>query len=440
MLIQLTKFGGKVPAIHDPAFLPDGKSQAAIDCRFDEYGVTPYLSDTVMQAAVKAGTVSLYRYYNNYDSNEYFFAWTTDVDAVTAPLPNDAYSRVYYTESGLFKVTDKDLFKSGGTQYPMQYRWPCPPAPSTAPVITGTASGTDPTLLETKAYVYIYVNGYGDEGPPSYASNEIDVYDGNSITITNISAGALDPLFNVTTVRIYRLNQTSSGTAIYQYVDEVAFGTTSYVDTILDADLAEELPSLEWDGAPTGLAGLISLPNGVLAGFVGNLVCLSVPYYPHAWPASYQQAVDRPIIALGAFGSTIVVLTEGQPYLLVGNDPSNMVMEKMDIGFSCMSKRGVIQAGEMVAYPSPEGLVVIGPQVREVVTAKIMTRDQWNALYNPSTISAFYWNGKYVAFYTSGGVNGGFVYDFKTGDLFDLDFYATAGFYDKTAGILFLQE
>jgi hypothetical protein len=154
---------------------------------------------------------------------------------------------------------------------------------------------------------------------------------------------------------------------------------------------------------------------------------------------SYQKAVDRDIVAIGAYGTTIVVVTKGQPYLSVGNDPANMVLEKMDIGFSCMSKRGLIQMGDIIAYPSPEGLVVIGPQVHEVVTAKLLTMDQWINTYNPSTISAYYWQGKYIGFYTSFGYQGGFMMDLKTGDFLDLAFYATAGYHDKTNGVLFLQ-
>jgi len=440
MLITLNKFGGTMPLILDPAFLPEGKSQQAICCRFDQRGLTPFLDDVLQETSTRSGLkVSIFRYYNTVDGEKYFFTWITDVDAVTAPLANDVYARVYYTEGGLFKVTDSNLFKQGGTVYPMEFRWPSPPAPSSAPMITGTPVGTDPTLEETRAYVYTYVNDYGDEGPPSDPSNLLDIYDGNEVDVFNMDTGPYDPLYGITKKRIYRLNQTSTGTAVYQFVDEIDIAALTYTDTILDADLGEVLPSLEWDGPPSGIQGLIALPNGILAGFVDNLLCLSVPFYPHAWPARYQKPTDRTIVALGAYGSTIVVVTEGQPYLVVGNDPGNMVMEKMDLGFSCVSKRGLIQAGDLIAYPSPEGLVVIGPQVRELVTRALMTRDQWNDNYNPSSISGYYWDGKYVGFYELDGVYSGFIYDFKTGDFDDLDFYASAGYYDKTVGILFLQ-
>ena len=441
MLLQIVKFGGVLPIVVDPSFLPDGKSQAAVDCRFDQSGLTAFLADVLNTTPNRSGTIlTIFRYYNLINGNTYWFTWLTDVDAVTAPLPNDSHSRVFYTEAGLFKVTDATLFNQGGTAYPMAFLWPSPPAPTAAPVIAGTPSGSDPTLLETKGYVYTYVNSYGDEGPPSNVSNLLDMYDGDEIDVSNMDTGPTDPLYSIVSKRIYRLNQTSDGTAIYQFVAEIDISQTTYADTFLDAELGEVLPSLEWDGPPSGIEGLIALPNGVLAGFVDNLLCLSVPFYPHAWPASYQKATDKPIVAIGAYGTSIVVTTKGQPYLAVGNDPANMVMEKMDIGFACLSKRGLIQAGEIIAYPSPEGLIVIGPQVRANVTEKIMTQDQWLTTYTPSSISAYYWQGKYVGFYVTGAKKAGFIYDFKTGDWIDLDFFATAGYYDKAVGSLFLQE
>lgn len=85
-----------------------------------------------------------------------------------------------------------------------------------------------------------------------------------------------------------------------------------------------------------GIKGIISLPNGSLAGFVGNILCFSEPYHPHAWPVSYQKYVDKPIVALGAFGTTIAVLTADKPYLAVGSHSSNVVMEAMDLGHACI--------------------------------------------------------------------------------------------------------
>lgn len=431
MLVTVDIFGGIVPKIVDPLLVPPNRSQTAINCVFARGGVSPLDTDLFDWTPAKVAALTLYEYYSL--GTRYGFTWNTDVDAVRAPQLNDAYNRVYYTEEGVFKVTDKNLFNQGGTDYPMVSYIPSPLAPTGTPIVSGTASGSDPTLLETRGYVYTLVNGYGQEGPPSPVSNLLDLYDGDTATITGMDVSA-DSAYLITKKRIYRINQGTSG-AEYQFVEEISLVTASYDDTVLDADLGEVLASTEWDGPPAGISGLISLPDGSLAGFVGNLLCRSVPYYPHAWPASYQKAVDRDIVVLGAYGTTIVVLTEGQPYLCIGNDPSNTVMERMDLGFSCLSKRGRIQAGEIVVYPCAEGLAAIGPGASGIVTEEVIDPDRWIQKYQPSTIHAYYWQGKYVGFY---GGTGGFVFDLKTKDLVDLDFYATAGFYDKTDGTLYL--
>ena len=402
-----------------------------MNCHFDNGGVAPFDTDLLDSVPAKTLAKSLYEYYNS--GARYSFTWNTDVDVVRAPQLSDSYNRVYYSEGGVFRVTDKNLFNQGGTDYPMASRIPSPLAPTLTPVIAGTPGGADPTLLETRGYVYTLVNGYGQEGPPSLASNLIAFYDGDTVNVSSmdVTAGAD---YWITKKRIYRINQGTGG-AEYQFVVEIDLATASYADTILDANLGEVLTSTEWDGPPAGISGLIALPDGSLAGFVGNLLCRSVPYYPHAWPASYQKAVDRDIVALGAYGTTVVVLTEGQPYLSIGNDPSNTVMERMDLGFSCLSKQGKVQAGEVVIYPCAEGLAAVGPGASGVITEEAIDQDRWLQKYLPSTIRAYYWQGKYVGFY---GGTGGFVFDLKSKNLTDLDFYATAGFYDKTDGTLFL--
>lgn len=545
---------------------------------------------------------------------KFYLTWDTDVDAVEGPIPNDSYKRLFYTEEGILKATNKYLF----SLVPMDFYLPCPPAPiklihaeppqdlaspgsdsgnlatdggscsgessylaNTADKAidgntgtywrssilnkphwwqydfggspqainyvsisygsnvgghgpsdftilasnTGTFTGEhvilyqatgvtwpdtilkqvfrftnatayrfiridvtrgfprvppvgfdirivelemhvvvapttiDLTLLETRGYIYTFVNGYGEEGPPSFVSNLIDTYDGKAVTLTGMSipseitpanddllgATGLDySYYNIQYKRIYRINQLAGGSAQYQFVAEIPANDTNYIDNVLDSSLGEVCPSLEWDQAPIGMKGLIALANGVLAGFIQNAVCFSVPYYPHAWVVAWQKPTTRNIVALGAFGTTVCAVTEGQPYLVVGNHPADAVMEKMDVGLSCMSKRGLIHIGNIIVYPSPEGLIGISAAGIDLLMgdAFITNRSefrQWWLKYNPTTLSGYYWEGKYIGFYMGlDGIGAGFIFDLKTRDMVDLDFYATAGYYDPTEGILYL--
>jgi hypothetical protein len=446
MLLDFQKFGGTAPKILDPALLGD-KSQVAQNVRFDQGGIAPLLTDLLIQATGTTDTiVSIITYFLTTDAITYFLQWDSDVDAVRVPIGSDIYNRVFYTEGGVFKATDKDLFKLGGTAYPMDYYLPCPPAPIDAIVAVPTVVGSDPTLLETRGYVYTYVNSYGEEGPPSPVSNLFDIYDGNTCDLSGMDTDAgLDARYKITLKRIYRINMTASGTAQYQFVVEIAVATTTYSDTKDNAELGEILATAEWEAPPSGITGIINLPNGMLAGIVpdNNLVCFSVPFYPHAWPASYQKATERKPVGLGAFGNTVIALTQGQPYAIIGNDPANLVSEKIDIDYSCMSKRGIVNMGSTIVYPAPQGLVGINPQGATLLTAEILTSVQWQALYNPSSITAFQWEDKYIAFYYHlqnliPVFWAGFIFDLKTKDLIDLDFFADAGYFDPSTGILYL--
>ncbi len=431
MLIEVTTFKGLVPKIIDPALLPVGNSQKAVNCRFDHGGVSSLEEDTPVQD-LSSPPLSIYR---NSDGN--FFVFSSDTDICTAPLANDAYGRVFFVQNGSLRVTDQSLYKKGTGNYPRSSYNPSPLAPVSAPTVTAYPSTGDPTLEETRGYVYTYVNGYGSEGPPSPVSNLVDLWDGDTVVISGIVT-SVNSDYNVKSIRIYRINQSSTG-AQFQFVAEVNILDSTYTDTELDSSLGEVLPSLEWDAAPTGIKGLIALPNGSFAGFFGNTLCFSEPYYPHAWPVKYQKSVDKPIVGLGSFGTTVAVLTSGKPKLAVGDQPSNVVMEDMDLGFAAMSKRGIVQAGDMVIYPSPEGLIAISPTVRDNLTELLLSRENWSLLYNPPSITAFFWEGHYVAFYTKlSGETAGFIFNIRNKELNDISFVATAGYRDPGTGILFL--
>ena len=109
MLIQITAFGGIAPQVIDPALLPPNKSQQAINCRFDRGGVTALQNDLFSAEQVKTGLLlTIYRY-----EEGSFFTWPSDVDVCEAPNPGDEYGRVYFTEYGELKVTDKYIYIQG---------------------------------------------------------------------------------------------------------------------------------------------------------------------------------------------------------------------------------------------------------------------------------------------------------------------------------------
>lgn len=282
----------------------------------------------------------------------------------------------------------------------------------TATEVTSTTSSQTIELetKESRAYVFTYVTGWGEESAPSDPVI-VELYPGTqtvAITMESPPTGN----FNIQTRRIYRSVTSAAGTNYY-FVDEVPVGQQVYTDDVKGTDLAEPLPSLNWAMPPEDLKGLIAMPNGFLAGFTGRDIYFSEAYYLHAWPIEYMQSVDYPIVGLGQFGQSLVVLTTGSPYLLTGTDPSAMTLEKLDFEQSCVSARSISRLGSGVAWASPDGLAYVGPDGMNVITDGLFTRKEWQAL-NPSSIIAAQHDNRYYGFYDN-GTKAGFVFDPKNG-------------------------
>jgi hypothetical protein len=433
MLVKAEQFGGVAPKIA-PRLLPPTAAQIAVNCKLGSGSLRPWKVPLFVQAPTKTGTKqSLFLY-----TNQYWFHWLTDVNAVKCPIAGDTWERVYYTGDGVPKMTANDIaVQGGGTNYPNNSYTLGVPAPAASPsaAATGTITNTDVTMIETRAYIYTYVSAYGEEGAPCLASATIDVAPGQSVNLSSMSA-APSGSFNIATKRIYRTN-TGDTTTAYQFVAEIPVSNTTYSDTIASAALGEVLPSLDWDMPPASLSGLIALPNGSLAGFYGNQLCFSEPYQPHAWPIKYRMPTDYPLVAIGAFGTSILVTTTGMPYVVTGLEPGSMTSEKAEKGEACVSKRGLVDMGYAVVYPGPDGLWIAGPGILQKATDKIMARDDWQS-FNPSSITGCLFDGKYIGFYNN-GTPGAFVFDPITQDFTTTDIYATAVFLVQATGKLYLQ-
>lgn len=194
------------------------------------------------------------------------------------------------------------------------------------------------------------------------------------------------------TKRIYR---TAGSTGAWQLVAEGVTGTT-YNDTLLDAQiLGDALISDGWDPPPVAMKGIVSLPNGSMAGFDGQTVYLSEPFQPHAWPAAYQKGrkSNFPIVGISATADgTIVVATEGMPYIITGYEPATMIMQRVEEPVPCLSAKSVCSVGSGVVYATRGGLVLIGQAGPTMLTSNLFSDEDWYAL-SPETMRCEYARG-----------------------------------------------
>lgn len=214
------------------------------------------------------------------------------------------------------------------------------------------------------------------------------------------------------TKRIYRTLTTASGDE-YHYVATITVATTTYNDTTSDETVAlgEVLPSTTWAMPPVTMKGIIIMANGIACGFFGNEVCFSEPFKPYAWPVAYRQTYDQDIVAIGVAGTTLVGMTEGNPFTITGVEPVTMGggMEKLGVAWPCMAKRGVASFAFGVGYPAPQGLVIIGGQ-SDIVTKDLFTLKEWSEL-NPDTFIAASADNRYYSGYSADDSNLMFVID-----------------------------
>lgn len=262
---------------------------------------------------------------------------------------------------------------------------------------------------ETRSYVYTYVTAYGEEGPPSEPSETVDIDPESPVTVSSIS-GAPTGNYNVTKVYLYRTAVGNVGTT-FQFVKELLIGVASTTDNVPQSALGEVIPSTDWLPPPSDLQGLRLMANGIAIGWSQEkTLCFSEPYLPHAFPASARMSVEYPVVGIGVFGQSAVILTKGHPYIVTGFDPASMTAAKIPLEQACVSKRSIVETGDGVMYASPDGLVYISPGGSRLATAGVLSQDQWQAL-NPSSIHGYWHESRYHGFYTVSGTTKMFIFD-----------------------------
>ena len=437
MKLGTRTFGGMVPRA-EPHLLTDSQAQLAVNAKVWRGSLQPLHANAVIVGLAKPGTKrTIYRFGRDLDSDsQYWFHWLNDTDVAEGPIPDDPNERTYYTEAGQPpKVTDASI-ALGGTTYPVVSYLLGLPTPVLSAIVTVGGTGADGAIAQTTSAIYTYVSAWGEEGPPSAASTLVDVATGQTITVANMS-GPPSGAYNVALKRIYIAN-TSSGTANYQFWREVPAGTASITDVLTFTDLAESISDPYLSPPPTDLFGILAHPNGFMIGFSGKRVCRSEVNMPHGWPVAYTDPVSHKIVGGAMIGTSCVVCTQKKTYLGVASDPINWQLTELEINQPCVSKRSIVEADGSVLYASPDGLIsVAGDGTAVNVTDAIFTPDQWQA-YKPESISAYFFKGAYLAFYDNGSTQGGFVIDAKNSEVYNLGFYATAGYSDPRRNALFL--
>lgn len=406
--VVIRAFGGISPKT-PPRRLSETQAQTADKCAVFNGALRPAKDVSGTTVATKpSSTQTIYKFgQDSTNETSGWLAFNSDVDVARGQINGDTEEWTFYTGDGAPKA-----IRSGYTASPISMGIAAPTAALTALADSATLpADTDSLTEETRLYTYTFVYKIGGrdiESAPAPGSNLVDIYPGQSANLYGFQTPSL-----ATHYRIYR-----STAGVYLFVAEIslatgqaASSTSPYEDDIDPELLAEELPSLYWAEPPTNLAGLINMPNGVMAGFVGRDVYFCEPYVPHAWPEKYRQALDYPVVGLGRMDTTLAVLTKGTPYFIQGSHPDSVVVVKSDLEQACSSKRSIVSFNNSVFYCSPDGLIALTPSGSRNITDSMFTKEQWQDLVDPTSVTADHYESRYVGFYNNGTDSGSFIFD-----------------------------
>ena len=418
MKLAQAVFAGMAPRV-EPHLLEESQGQDATNCKLVSGALQALYDSIVASSPSGSSLVDLY----NFDGT--WLTFTAKTNIARAPGYNTD-NRFYYTVSG--SAPRKALKASYPTSFKMGV-----PKPASIPTITlyTDPGGIGENLQDEVSYVFCWVTGWGEQGPPSDPSAITEIMDNQYVGIT---AGITLPTnhdtdYNIVGYRLFRLSHGLTGSEYLQvytaeWTDSSTTGGHIPISDLTPTDrdgsnyalidgtnLGGALSSNGYQEPPATMDGLILLSNGVCAGFYGNEIALSEPFLPFAWNPDYALAADYPITALASYDTAIVVLTNAYPYIIDCYDPANATMKRINVPYPCASLDSVISGNGFVAYASTVGFIRISANGVENLTEALFTDEQWTALV-PSTMICRFYDDRFY-FFTSAAKTG-FIIDLSS--------------------------
>lgn len=442
MLLKIRPTGGIAPMM-DPFDLPEGMAQTAVNMRFDRRNLESFRGLESAGASVPAGAKSLYKY-----GTAWFNSTNPSVRFVDVAMLSDPFDYLAYTPDDYPRITRNDIATSSAPYPATGYRLgvPQPELASWVPTVerispTNTPDPDIHTPVDT-IYRVSYVDGWGREGALSSPTQRVEYYEGfDRVIIPTTILPVKNGHYVVgAKLRIYKLNPSAS---VFQFLAEVPVGTTSYTDTSTFDQLGEPPESETWYPPPDDdvainpdgpLKNLVLMAGGFLLGSTGSEICASVPDVPHAWP--YRQSLPYPVVGIVSMDNSAVVATTGPTFIVQGADPASLQPTRINTNQSCVSARSMVNIGGAVIYAAPDGLVGVSGYDAKLLTDELLTKEEWQSIFKPSEIHAYYYEGKYIFFNNTRG----WVFSPGKGQssLSELSFVATAGFNDLESDTLYL--
>ncbi len=440
-VIRWSGFLGENRALH-PKLLPEGVCAKSVNAKPGRGDLRPWRNPLTV-ATVPAGRNTIYRMGRDVASDaNYWLSWTGTVHAVRGFETGDTTERTFYSGDGTPKVTN-NVIGLAAAPYPTASRPLGIPAPTVAPFpLNDTpppkedgSPGAWEGQVQTYYYVYTYVNDWGWESAPSPPSVALDRTTDQTVNVYVTAPPAGN--YAINRIRIYRTQTGSSGATEFFFLREIPSGVNPTKDD--NRPLGEVLPTTTWVPAPDDLSHLTAGWNGMLFGISGGGLRACDPYVPYAWPLQYEiLPPDSKAVALGVFGQAVLVLTTGRPLLVSGSSPDSLDQQPLEMPQACIAPRSVASMGAGVAWASNDGLCWYGQGGARILTAGLLTREQWLAL-NPASMIGCMVEGLYFCSYDTGAGRKSFMLDpLNPTGLYFMDAGFTAMHFDELQDQLYV--
>jgi len=266
---KLAEFSGIAPKI-GATELGDNQAQIARNVRLQSKEMRTWKGATLVYTPTTNNVETIYRFAGPPEITPIWLEWDSDVDVAVGPVADTGEYRLYFTSDGFAPRKTNYAMASGNNAgvapYPNAWYELGVPAPTGAPslsVVQGTAS-----VVETRSYVYTHVTEFGvvaEESAPSPAAIIDASYSGSAVTLSGFSTPPTGN-YNFQYRRIYR-SVVGATSLTFQLVAEIPIAQSSYVDTKRShRDRGVSCLRCTTRLHPAGLKGLVSMPNGMMAG------------------------------------------------------------------------------------------------------------------------------------------------------------------------------
>lgn len=258
--------------------------------------------------------------------------------------------------------------------------------------ITASATKINPgvgesgNLTGTYTYVYTYYNSVtGIESMPSPQSIDITVSN-NSIILQTIVASS-DP--QVDSIRIYRIG---GNLVEYTLVTEKTNDTTDYIDNLSDIDIAgNHILDTLTNSVVNPDIKYFTVHKAMLFGAVEDKLYYSSIGQFDYWPETNFIDFNNPITGIAKLQDKLVVFTEYETYLIMGNSPSTFTKILFDAEQGCISHYTIQFVANSLIWLSKIGLCSTTGGIINIISLPFLGTIELSGIANAEVYNRAYY-------------------------------------------------